>query len=494
MNAAEPIATAILLAIFGALLAVSTLFSRASERFSVPLALVFLGIGMLAGSDGIGGIDFENYAFAFRIGTVALVLILFDGGLNTPVSAVRDAIRPAGVLATVGVVGTAALVAAAAHALDFGWPQALLLGAVVSSTDAAAVFSVLRSSGINLKRRVGTTLEVESGLNDPMAVILTMAMTAHLLQPGSTLDWHLALDVVRETAVGGALGWAIGWGGRQLLGRVRLPAGGLYPVLTLGIACLSYSVPTLLHGSGFLAVYIAAVMIGNGQIPFRPGLLRVHDALAWLSQIVMFLVLGLLVFPSRLGEVAGIGLGLALFLAIVARPLVVALCLAPFRAYTRRDVGYVGWVGLRGAVPIILATFPVLAGAPGASRVFDVVFFIVVVNAIVPGATVPWVTRRLGLESGEPPAPRAVLEIESMQPLEGELLSFHIGEELAVAGVALRDLPFPEGASVVLIVRGRELLAPKGDTELRLGDHAYVFTRPEDLPLVQLMFGRPEGD
>jgi cell volume regulation protein A len=494
MNAAEPIATAVLLAIFGALLAVSTLFSRASQRFSVPVALVFLGIGMLAGSDGIGGIAFENYAFAFRIGTVALVLILFDGGLNTPLSAVRDAIRPAGVLATVGVVGTAGLVAAAAHAFHFDWPQALLLGAIVSSTDAAAVFSVLRTSGINLKRRVGTTLEVESGLNDPMAVILTMAMTAHLLQPESALDWHLAVDVVREIVLGGALGVAIGWGGRLLLGRVRLPAGGLYPALTLGIACLSYSVPTLLHGSGFLAVYIAAVLIGNGPIPFRPGLLRVHDALAWLSQIVMFLVLGLLVFPSRLGEVAGIGLGLALFLAIVARPLVVALCLAPFREYTRRDVGYVGWVGLRGAVPIILATFPVLADAPGASRVFDVVFFIVVVNAIVPGATVPWVTRKLGLESGEPPAPRAVLEIESMQPLEGELLSFHIGGELAVAGVALRELPFPESASVVLIVRGRELLAPKGDTELLVGDHAYVFTRPADLPLVQLMFGRPEGD
>lgn len=494
MSTAEPVATAVLLASFGALLAVSALFSRASQRFSIPLALVFLGIGMVAGSEGLGRIAFENYGFAFRIGTVALVLILFDGGLNTPVSAVRDAARPAGLLATVGVAGTAGLVATAAHALGFDWPPALLLGAVVSSTDAAAVFAVLRSSGINLKRRVGTTLEVESGLNDPMAVILTMAMTAHLLQPGSALDWHLGLDVVREIAVGGALGAAFGWGGRQLLTHVRLPASGLYPALTLGIACLAYSVPTLLHGSGFLAVYVAAVMIGDGPLPFRPGLLRVHDALAWLSQIVMFLVLGLLVFPSRLGEVAGIGLGLALFLAVVARPLVVALCLAPFRTYTRRDVAYVGWVGLRGAVPIILATFPVLAGAPGASRVFDVVFFIVVVNALVPGATVPWVTRRLGLESGEPPAPRAVLEIESMQPLEGELLSFHIGEELAVAGVTLRELPFPEGASVVLIVRGRELLAPKGDTELRPGDHAYVFTRPADMPLVQLMFGRPEGD
>ena len=349
-------------------------------------------------------------------------------------------------------------------------------------------------SGISLKRRVGTTLEVESGINDPMAVILTTAMTQHLLAPGDTVVWRVGLDVVREIVVGTIVGLAIGYGGRFLLTRVRLPAGGLYPALMLGLACLAFSVPTLLHGSGFLAVYATAVLLGNGPLPFRPGLLRVHDALAWLSQIVMFLVLGLLVFPSHLREIAPVGLALALFLAIVARPLVVALCLLPFRAYTRRDTAYVGWVGLRGAVPIILATFPVLAGAPGASRVFDVVFFIVVVNALVPGATVPWVTRRLGLESPEPPPPRAVLEIESMQPLEGELLSFHIDAALAVTGVALRDLPFPDSASVVLIVRGRELLAPKGGTILTPGDHAYLFTRAEDRALVQLMFGRPESD
>jgi cell volume regulation protein A len=491
---AEPLATALLLAVFGALLAVSALFSRASERFSIPVALVFLGIGMLAGSEGLGGIVFEDYGFAFRLGTVALVLILFDGGLNTHLHALRLAARPAGVLATVGVIGTAGLVTAAAHALGFEWASALLLGAVVSSTDAAAVFSVLRTSGISLKRRVGSTLEVESGLNDPMAVILTIATTQLLLTPETPLDWHLAVDVVRESVVGAALGAAIGYGGRELLARVRLPAGGLYPALTLGLAFLAFSVPTLLHGSGFLAVYVAAVLLGNGTLPYRPGLLRVHDALAWLSQIVMFLVLGLLVFPSRLREVAGIGLLLALFLAIVARPLVVALCLAPFRAYARREVAYVGWVGLRGAVPIILATFPVLAGAPGASRVFDVVFFIVVVNALVPGATVPWVTRRLGLESADPPAPRAVLEIGSMQPLEGELISYYIDPALAVAGVSLRDLPFPDGASVVLIVRGRELLAPKGATVLEPGDHAYLVTRREDRALLQLMFGRPEND
>ncbi|MDF1503511.1 potassium/proton antiporter [Roseisolibacter sp. H3M3-2] len=493
MNETEPLATAILLAAFGAVLATSVLFSRASQRLAVPVALVFLGIGVLAGSEGVLGIPFEDYRFAFRIGTVALVLILFDGGLNTPLTHVRAVARPAGVLATVGVAGTAALVGVAAHLLGFDWPLALLLGAVVSSTDAAAVFTVLKTSGISLKRRVGTTLEVESGLNDPMAVLLTTALTGALLAPGGLSVGQLAFDVTRELVVGAAMGVVVGRAGRLLLGRVRLAAGGLYPALTLGLACLAFGVTTRLHGSGFLAVYVAAVLIGDGPLPFRPGLLRVHDALAWLGQIVMFLVLGLLVFPSRLAEVAGIGLALALFLAVVARPLVVALCLAPFR-FPRREVAYVGWVGLRGAVPIILATFPVLAGAPGAGRVFDVVFFIVVVNALVPGATVPWVTRRLGLESGEPPAPRAVLEIESMQPLEGSLLSFHVSEALAVAGVPLRELDFPEGASIVLIVRGRELLAPKGDTALATGDHAYVFARPKDLAWVQLMFGRPESE
>jgi cell volume regulation protein A len=489
----EPHATALLLVTFGALLAVSVLFSRASERFAVPAALVFLALGMLAGSEGLGRIAFDDYGFAFRLGTVALVLILFDGGLNTPLSAVRDVARPAALLATVGVVGTAGLVAVVAHQLGFAWTHALLLGAVVSSTDAAAVFSVLRGSGIQLKRRVGATLEVESGINDPVAFLLTTVLTAQLLQPGNALGWNLAGRVVGEILVGASLGLAVGYGGRRILARVTLPATGLYPVLTLALALLAFAVPTLLHGSGFLAVYVAAVVLGDGPLPYRAGMLRVHDALAWLSQIAMFLLLGLLVFPSRLVEVGWTGLALALFLAVVARPLVVALCLLPFR-YTPRHVVYVGWVGLRGAVPIILATFPVLAGAPGAERIFDVVFFIVVVNALVPGATVPWVTRRLGLEAVEPPAPRAVLEIESRQPLTGELLSFYVDEALAVTGVPISELPFPEGSAATLIIRGTEMLAPRGPTTLEPGDHVYVFARPEDRPMLQLMFGRPESD
>jgi cell volume regulation protein A len=353
------------------------------------------------------------------------------------------------------------------------------------------VFSVLRGSGLQLKRRVGTTLELESGLNDPVAVILTTALTANLLHPGELSAWRIVLEVLLQLAIGGALGVGIGLGGRWILRRYPLPTGGLYPALTLAFALLAYGVTTLVHGSGFLAVYLAGMVLGNGPLPYHNGLLRVHDALAWLAQIGMFLILGLLVFPSRLLEVAPTGLGLAILLAFVARPLVAALCLVWFR-YPSREVAYIGWVGLRGAVPIVLATYPVLVGAPGADRIFHVVFFIVVANALVPGATVAWVTRRLGLQKAEAPAPQAVLAIESRLPLEGELLSFYVDEALVVTGASLRDLDFPEGSSVTLIVRGNRLIPPRGSTVLQVGDHVYVLAQPEDKPLIQLMFGRPE--
>ena len=489
----EPSATAIFFAVLGLLLAASVLFSRATQRAPVPVAIIFLGLGVLAGAEGIGGIAFSDYELTYRLGTAALVLILFDGGLNTPIAAVRQYARPALLLATVGVVGAAAIVALGARALGFPWAFALLLGAVVSSTDAAAVFAVLRGSGLHLKRRVGLTLEIESGMNDPMAVLLTMTLTANLVGAAEGPAWRIPLQVVFELGLGLLAGVAIGKGGRWVLTRTRLSAGGLFPVLTLAIALLAYGVPTVLHGSGFLAVYVAALIIGDGELPYRAGLTRVHDALAWLSQIAMFLLLGLLVVPSRLGEAAIPGLLLALLLAVVARPLMTALCLAPFR-YPPRDIMYVGWVGLRGAVPIVLATMPVLANAPGSQRLFDLVFFIVIVNAVIPGATVPWVTRKLDLASGDPPAPQAVLEVESMRPLSGKLMSFYVDEALAVVGVPMSELPFPEGAAATLIVRGRELIAPRGATMLLPGDHVYIFSRPEDEPLMRLMFGRPAGD
>jgi potassium/hydrogen antiporter len=489
----EPEATALLLTTCGLLLGVSVVFSRASQRTGVPIALLFLVVGMLAGSEGIGKIYFEDYKFAFRVGVLALALILFDGGLNTPLSAVRKAAAPAGVLATAGVAGTAGLVAAGAHHVGLGWGEALLLGAVVSSTDAAAVFAVLRGSGIQLRRRVGITLEMESGLNDPVAVILTIVLTQNLLTPGAASGLRIPLEIVVQLAVGAAVGAGVGYGGRYLLSRLSLPGGGLYPVMTLALGLLAFGAATLAHGSGFLAVYLAGLLLGNGPLPYRSGLLRVHDALAWLSQVGMFLILGLLVYPSRLVSVAWVGLAIALLLAVVVRPLVVAICLLPFR-YPGKEVLYIGWVGLRGAVPIVLATFPVLAEAPGAGRLFDLVFFIVVANALVPGATVAWVTQKLGLQVKEPPAPQAVLAIESRQPLQGELMSFYIDEALVVAGVPLQDLEFPEGAAVTLIVRRNTLVPPRSSTILEPGDHVHVIARPEDRGFIQLMFGRPEEE
>jgi len=488
MQLYEPTATAFLLTALGVLMGGSALFSRAAGRFGVPVALLFILLGVLGGSEGIGGIAFENYGFTFRLGTVALVLILFDGGLNTPMSAMRQGLKPAALLATVGVMGTAAVTGVAAHLFGFEWRQALLLGAIVSSTDAAAVFSVLRGSGLHLKRRVGVTLELESGLNDPMAVILTMALTGALVS-GEPLSWHILLHAAWQMGLGAALGVGFGYAGRLLLTRVHLAAGGLYPVLTLALAFLAFGLPTLFEGSGFLSVYVAAVVMGNQSFPYRSGLLRVHDAMAWLAQVCMFLMLGLLAFPTKLVEVAWVGTGMGLVLAFLARPLVVMLCLLPFR-FPLKESFYVGWVGLRGAVPVILATFPVLARAPGAFSIFNVVFFIVVVNALVPGATVPWLTRRLGLVSLAPPPPPATLELTSMHQLDGEVVPFYVDPASAVAGATIAELPLPGSAVVTLIVRGKELVPAKGATQLLPGDHVYVFCKPAELAEVHLLLGQ----
>jgi cell volume regulation protein A len=489
----EPLAIALLFTTFSALVVASVVLSRAFERTGIPVALVVLAIGVMAGSDGVGGIAFDDYRFAFRVGTSALVLILFDGGLNTPIESVRRVWAPAAVLSTVGVAGVALITALGARLLSFEWPQALLLGAIVSSTDAAAVFSALRNNGIGLRRRVGSMLEVESGFNDPMAVILTIGLTGFLVRGESPNVLSLAGEVVKELAIGGALGFAIGRVASRGLAWLRIRSLGLYPVLTFAVAFLSFGVTTTVGGSGFLAVYVAGLAIGNAQLPYRTGVLRTHDAMAWLSQVVMFLVFGLLVFPRQLPSVAIPGLVLSFVLVFVARPVMVALCLWPFR-FSAREIGYTGWIGLRGAVPIVLAIFPVLQHAPGAHQIFNVVFFVVVVNAILPGSTVAWATKVFGMEVDEPPRPHALLELESMEPLKGELMTFYVDEALAVAGAPLSDLPFPDGAAAALIIRGDEMIPPKGTTTLLPGDHVYVFARPEDRNFMLLMFGRPEEE
>ncbi len=492
MNVPEPESIPLFLTVSALLILASVLLSRASEKAGLPVVLLFLVLGMVAGREGLGRLFFQNYRLTLSFGTVALVLILFDGGVNTPLARVREGIRPAAVLATAGILITAALVGICARWFDFSWRQAFLLGAIVSSTDAAAVFPILRGAGLQLKKRVSVILEIESGLNDPVAVILTVALTESLAGHDGIAPMTLVAIPI-ALAVGGILGVAIGYAGRWLLVRVRPAAGGLYPIVTLALALLAFGVPTLAHGSGFLAVYVAAVIIGNGPIPYRGGVLRVHDSAAWLAQIVMYLLLGLLAVPSRLLEVAPAGIVLGLFLAFVARPVAVMLCLLPFRC-PMREMIYVGWIGLRGAVPIILAVYPVLAGVEAAQVIFNVVFFIVVVSTIVPGATVRSVTRWLGLESGGPAPPPALLEIISARVLTGaEVVSFAVDKSAAVCGAAISELPFPPGSAVVLLIRGDRMLAPKGSTVLASGDHVYILCCPEDRPLVHLIFGRSEA-
>ncbi len=403
----EPLETSLLSAAAGLLLLVAALTSPVSHRLGVPSLLFFLGVGMLAGSEALGGIEFEAYDDAYRIGTIALVLILFDGALGTSTGSLRGVLVPAGLLATIGVIVTAAVTAGAG--LFVGLPPviAILTGCVVSSTDAAAVFSVLRGGGIRLRGKLGPLIEVESGLNDPMAVLLTIVGTEVALGT-TTLDRETGVFLVQQFVAGAAGGVAIGYGGQFLLSGLRLPSSGLYLAFTMAFALLAYGIPASVGGSGFLSVYIAGILLGDGPLPYRESIRGVHEALAWLAQITMFLLLGLLVFPSRLAAIWEDGVAVGLALALLARPAAVFFTLLPTRMAAVEKM-FVSWVGLRGAVPIILATYPVLRGVPDASMIFDVVFFAVLVNNLIPGATVAWVARRSGLATpGEDPPPAPV--------------------------------------------------------------------------------------
>jgi potassium/hydrogen antiporter len=483
---------AIALLALGALIAIAALVTRAS-RPSVPVALLFLGVGMLAGSEGLGGIAFDDHVRAYQLGTIALVLILFDGGLSTRFAHVRPALGPAITLATLGVVITTGVVACVAHLLGLPWTQAILLGAVVSPTDAAAVFSVLRGSGIHLQHRVGATIELESGLNDPMAVLLTVAMTA-LARTGDypliSLLWHVPM----ELAIGAAVGLGVALAGRFALGRLPPTVAGLIPVVTTATAAMAYGGATVLHGSGLLAVYVAGLTFGDHKaLPDRAGVRRIHDFLAWTGQVGVFLTLGLLVFPSQLLAVAPIAIGLALTLLLLARPLAVLACLLPWR-FRLREAGYISWVGLRGAVPIVLATFPVMVGVAGSMQIFNLVFFVVVLGVVLQGATVPALTRRLGLAEVGPPPPAAAIAVTSRRPLATRIVTFHVDARAAVAHCTLAEIPFPDQAAVAMVVRGDELFAGRGALRLLPGDHVSVLCRPEDEPSLVLWFGQRVDD
>lgn len=393
----------------GMLLVMTVLAGSLSSKFGLPALLGFLALGMLAGSEGPGGINFSDYGLAQGVGVLCLVFILFSGGLDTEWRQVRGALTPALLLATVGVVISAAVVAGAAVLLlDFTPTQGFLLGSVVASTDAAAVFAVLRSRGMPLSNEVQSLIELESGSNDPMAIFLVAAAVLLITVP-ETSAWLLVPAFGIEMAVGAGIGLGVGLAFPLLLRMARLHVGGLSLVVSIAAALLSYGIAGLMGGNGFLAAYLAGIVAGAREFPDKRTVLLFQDGLAWLAQVVMFLTLGLLVYPTDLPGVVGPGIAVTAVLMLVARPLSVFLCLAPFRRYGWRAKLFVSWAGLRGAVPIVLATFPIVAGIAGAQAIFDIVFFVVLVSTIIQGPTLGWLARRLRLDAQPGATPAAPL-------------------------------------------------------------------------------------
>ncbi|MCC9656204.1 potassium/proton antiporter [Rhodopirellula halodulae] len=476
-----------LILIAGSLLLLGIASNKFSARMGVPVLVVFLAIGMLAGSEGIGGIEFEDYTLAHGFATTALCLILFNGGIGTPYSAFRSAWKPASMLATVGVVVTAAITGVAASwILGLSWMQGLLLGSIVGSTDASVVFSVLRGGGVHIRPRLANTLEVESGSNDPMAIFLTVGLIEVLTQQ-TPFGFGLVVLFLNQAVVGTAMGLAVGWAGAWVLQHIRLEAAGLYPVMATALGLFSFGMAAELGGSGFLAVYLTGVVIGNRRPVFHRGILLFHDALAWMCQILMFTALGILSFPSRLMEVAVPALLIASVLIFIARPVAVFLCGIPFR-FSVRELTFLSWVGLKGAVPITLATFPMLAGLPAASVIFDTVFFVVLVSALVQGWTLPAVAKTLRLEVPANQPPPVTLEISSLQTVDGDIVDYYIEEGTRAAGCMIKDLALPEGVVIALIVREEQTVLPQGRSMLQPGDHVVVVLRPSIRSAVDRVF------
>lgn len=457
------------------LLLVSVLASKISDRFGVPALLLFLFLGMLLGSDGPGGIPFDDPALAQFIGVIALILILFSGGLGTTWSHVRPLLKEGLLLATLGVLITALITGLfAAALLDLPLLEGLLLGAIVSSTDAAAVFSVLHSKGISLQGKLKPLLELESGSNDPMAIFLTVGLIQLLVQP-SLSPLSLLVLFAQQMLLGALLGYVMGRVMLFLVNRLKLGYEGLYPVLTLALVFLTFALTDAIGGSGFLAVYLAGVVLGPHDFIHKRSLLRFHDGLAWIMQIVMFLTLGLLVFPSRLVPIIGIGLLIAGCLMLVARPVSVFGTLL-FSRFGWREKTLISWVGLRGAAPIILATFPLLAGLAEADLIFNVVFFVVLTSVLLQGSSIPLAARWLRVDA--PLVQQRVYPIE-YTPIGGfrsELKELPVPHGSAVEGKAIVELGLPDDFLVVLIARENDFVVPSGGTVLQAGDTLLVLS------------------
>ncbi len=474
------------------LILISIAIARVSDNLGVPTLLLFLIIGMLAGSEGPGGIYFDDAGLAQSVGIIALAFILFAGGLDTRWRDVRPVFWQATSLATIGVLVTAVAVGLfASAALEISLLSGLLLGAVVSSTDAAAVFSVLRSRNVSLAGRLEQLLELESGSNDPMAVFLTVGIIQLMTIPETTIASIVILFVFQMT-LGAVFGVVLGKAMVFLMNRLRLSYEGIYPVFALAFAGLIYGATATAGGSGFLAVYVAGIIAGHYEFVHKKSLLRFFDGLAWLSQIAMFLTLGLLVFPSHVIPVAGAGLLVSAFLMFVARPLSVFLSLMTARLRSVEKL-FVSWVGLRGAVPIVLATFPLLAGLPDAGIIFNIVFFIVITSALLQGWSIPVVARHLGLEATTKTKRRYPIEFAPVEGVDTELVDLIVPYGSAVVGKSIIELALPQDSLLVLISRDDNFIVPSGGTVLQEGDTALVLVNKGTLPAIRSMFETYRG-
>jgi cell volume regulation protein A len=468
----------------GVLLVIGIVSSKLSARLGLPVLVLFLAVGMLAGEDGPGGIDFDDFVTTHAIGTLALAIILFVGGLQTRAAALAASWKPAAALATLGVLVTAAITGtAAAFILEIPLLAGLLLGSIAASTDAAAVFSVLRSQGVHLRPRLAATLEVESGSNDPMAIFLTVGLV-EVLTGGMELGAGLLTLFAAQMGIGALAGLGSGWLAVRVINRINLGAAGLYPVLVGACGLVAFGLAATLGGSGFLAIYLAGIVLGNSRIVFQRGTFLFMDGLAWMGQIVMFVVLGLLSTPSDVAAVAGPALLISLVLIFLARPLAVRPILLAF-GYGWREQLLIAWVGLKGAVPIVLATFPLMFGVPDGALLFNVVFFVVLVSATLQGWTLPLVASALGLQEARAPRPPVSLELMALEDVQAEIVDYLVAPASPLAGRLVRDLRLPDGAILALVTRGRTLITPRGSTALQPGDHLFVIARAEIRPAVE---------